>query len=555
MEELTKDRRPKFFVIFPMLALFLSSCVVKQGLEEDPSSPEPIAGTMMIGNVEDLDQDRDGYSTREGDCDDARYDVNPARQEICGDGIDQDCSGEDLSCDAIDHDGDGYSVFDGDCNDDNPSISPDRFDVCDDGVDQDCDGQDLSCEEIDEDGDGYSIRSGDCAEGDPRRFPGASEICGDGIDQDCDGQDLDCNDIDSDQDGIPDRVDNCPTVYDPRNLDSDQDGSGDRCDNCPSISNPDQRDSDQDGVGDACAVANDVDGDGVSASQGDCDDQDPMRSPALEERCDEIDNDCDQYPDEGCPSDPRSTIVEFTAGQSLLGSTLADPSVCARDPDEDENCDELPQRQINLSAFAIERHEVTIAQYRRCVDFGHCTPPLRVSSIESSLRFDDPNFDQLPVTWITQTQASFYCRWLGGRLPTEAEWERVARGDQPLQDRRYLNGDAPPSCQEANIAGCFGDLREVMTSGDQNSLGVHDMIGNAHEIVEGYYDPLWYSRAQVQDPTAPIQPNDRQQIPLRGGSYLSSATFSTLSYRGFRLLMRRDRALPEVGFRCLFERP
>ena len=73
--------------------------------------------------------------------------------------------------------------------------------------------------------------------------------------------------------------------------------------------------------------------------------------------------------------------------------------------------------------------------------------------------------------------------------------------------------------------------------------------------IEGYYDFNWYSTIGERDPVPPVQANERQQIPLRGGSYLSAAAFSTITYRGFRLLMRRDRALPEVSFRCLFERP
>lgn len=544
-----------FSLVFSLLlSLFATGCVVKQGLEEDDAeSPNgPIAGTLT--RSPDDDADGDNYSIDEGDCDDQRYDVNPGRPEICDDGIDQDCSGEDLSCDAVDGDGDGVSVREGDCDDENPAVAPGRFDVCDDGIDQDCDGRDLSCLEVDDDGDGYSVRTGDCAEGDPRRYPGAMDQCGDGIDQDCDGQDLDCEDLDSDQDGIPDRIDNCPRDYDPRHLDSDLDQVGDRCDNCPATANPNQNDADQDGIGDACETLDDADGDGVRTADGDCNDQDPTVYPQAEERCDDIDNDCDQYPDEGCDSDLRSVVISFDGGPSLLGSTLADPSACAQDPTVDENCDEVPQRQINLSPFTIEEHEVTIAQYRRCVRLGRCTPPLRVPNIESSLRFDDTQFDRLPVTWVTQTQATIYCRWLGGRLPTEAEWERAARGDSPLTDRSYLRGDTLPECQDANIRGCHGDLKPVKTNGDQNISGVHDLIGNAHELVDGYYDPLWYAVTTPQDPTPPTQANERQQIPLRGGSYQSATAFSTITYRGFRMLMRRDRALPEVGFRCLFER-
>ena len=532
------------------ITLSLVGCVIKEELtSEDDSTNRP----PPINMPTPIDQDRDGYTTDEGDCDDERYDINPSRPEICDDGIDQDCDGRDLSCYEIDNDGDGFSVLDGDCDDRNVSIAPDRFDVCDDNIDQDCNGQDLSCEAVDDDGDGYSVITGDCAEGNPRRHPGAMEQCGDGIDQDCDGVDLNCDELDQDLDGIPDRIDNCPQDFDPRGLDSDQDGYGDRCDNCPSVANPEQTDSDSDDIGDACSGQTDIDGDGVSVLDGDCNDQDPSISPQAEERCDEIDHDCDQYPDEGCQSDIRSAVVTIAQGPSLLGSTLANPQACLTNPDVDENCDEVPQRQITLDEFRIEIHEVTHAQYGRCITFQYCTLPLRVDGIESSQRFGDPNFNNHPMTWITQAQAKQYCQWLGGRLPSEVEWERAARGGQPLLDRRYLSDNTSPNCTEANLGGCQGDLRPVMTTaGDLNDLGLYDLIGNAHELVSGYYDPIWYRTLAELNPQPPTQGNDRQQISVRGGAYNSASAFSTITYRGFRLLMRRDRALPEVGFRCVF---
>lgn len=536
--------------IYVSLGFLLYGCIVKEELPQNEESAEEQPSTNE--NIQS-DQDQDGYSISEGDCDDNRYDINPSRPEVCDDGIDQDCDGRDLACIEVDGDGDGISIADGDCDDDNVSIAPNRFDVCDDGIDQDCNGQDLSCADVDDDGDGYSVNTGDCAEGDARRYPGAMEQCGDSIDQDCDGLDLDCEDLDQDLDGIPDRIDNCPTDFDPRGLDSDQDGYGDRCDNCPNLSNPEQRDNDGDGIGDACSQQSDADADGVSISDGDCNDQDPNISPRMEELCNGLDDDCDQYPDEGCPSDIRSTTIRISAGPSLLGSTLADPQQCMINPDVDENCDEVPQRQVQLSAFDIEIHEVTQAQYGRCVSFQRCTGPLRVEGIASSQRFGEPTYADYPMTWINQVQAEQYCQWLGGRLPTEAEWERAARGSEPLADRRYLNGQIPPTCSESNLGGCAGDLKAVMsTLGDLNELGLYDLIGNAHEHVAGYYDPLWYQNVSEMNPQPALQGNERQQVPVRGGSYNTSAAFSTLTYRGFRLLMRKTRALPEVGFRCIF---
>ncbi|MDY6903917.1 MAG: DNRLRE domain-containing protein, partial [Thermodesulfobacteriota bacterium] len=103
----------------------------------------------------------------------------------------------------VDADGDGYTINDGDCDDTDASIHPDALDICGDGIDQDCSGSDAICpEDIDDDNDGYTENQGDCKDFDPSVNPGAPEICGDGIDQDCDGSDLLCpEDIDNDQDG------------------------------------------------------------------------------------------------------------------------------------------------------------------------------------------------------------------------------------------------------------------------------------------------------------------------------------------------------------------
>ena len=129
-----------------------------------------------------------------------------------------------------DDDGDGYSENQGDCNDINAAVNPGAADVCGDGIDQDCSGADLICpEDSDDDRDGYSEVQGDCNDGRASVHPGAEEICGDGIDQDCDGSDLICADpnADSDGDGLTD-VDEINTYHsDPQEADTDGDGVSD----------------------------------------------------------------------------------------------------------------------------------------------------------------------------------------------------------------------------------------------------------------------------------------------------------------------------------------
>ena len=90
----------------------------------------------------DVDQDNDGQTPNEGDCDDADNTIYTSAEEVCGDGVDQDCSGGDLGCADADEDGDGVTVNDGDCDDDDNTIYPGATDIDGDGIDQDCDGGD-----------------------------------------------------------------------------------------------------------------------------------------------------------------------------------------------------------------------------------------------------------------------------------------------------------------------------------------------------------------------------------------------------------------------------
>ena len=126
----------------------------------------------------------------------------------------------------MDSDGDGFTVAEGDCDDADYSIYPGASEVCSDGIDQNCDGNDIDCKDIDDDGDGHTENMGDCNDSNVAVHPGAEDICGDGIDQDCDGSDLACVDYttDSDNDGLTNYEEENVYLTNPFEADSDGDG-------------------------------------------------------------------------------------------------------------------------------------------------------------------------------------------------------------------------------------------------------------------------------------------------------------------------------------------
>lgn len=128
------------------------------------------------------DDDNDGYSEYEGDCDDENPEVNPEMEEEIN-GVDDNCDGyvdEDL-------DGDGFTTNGGDCDDEDPAINPYATEMCNDGIDNNCDGF-TDENEPDADGDGFGPCAGDCNDSEPGIGPGAVEDPTDGLDNDCDGE-------------------------------------------------------------------------------------------------------------------------------------------------------------------------------------------------------------------------------------------------------------------------------------------------------------------------------------------------------------------------------
>jgi len=173
--------------------------------------------------------------------------------------------------------------------------------------------------------------------------------------------------------------------------------------------------------------------------------------------------------------------------------------------------DERPAHRVCLSAYRIDRHEVTVSRYARCVTAGRCPKPVAHAKGHPTRRLC--NWGRVgrgvhPINCVTWTQARQFCTWAGGRLPTEAEWEHVAR-----QSRGDLLRRARASCTSAVLAssthpvrlGCgAGGTRAVGTSpGDRSSNGVEDLTGNVSEWMGDWFSLGYYSRSPAKDPRGP----------------------------------------------------
>jgi formylglycine-generating enzyme required for sulfatase activity len=222
------------------------------------------------------------------------------------------------------------------------------------------------------------------------------------------------------------------------------------------------------------------------------------------------------------------------AGEFLMGS---DPA-----KDNQESYDELPQHTVYLDAFWIDQTEVTTAQYARCVTSGQCTKPYDTSSATRSSYYGDRQYADYPVIYVSWTQAQVYCAWVGRRLPSEAEWEKAARG---VDGRIYPWGNATPDQNKLTYNNNQGDTAAVGNySAGASPYGVLDMAGNVEEWVNDWYSSSYYQQSPSRNPTGPTSGT---ACVLRGGYWGADG-------RNIRSAAR-DRGAPvyryfNIGFRC-----
>jgi len=207
--------------------------------------------------------------------------------------------------------------------------------------------------------------------------------------------------------------------------------------------------------------------------------------------------------------------------------------------------DEQPIHTVYLDAFWIDQTEVTTRMYALCVAAGQCDLPSSNASYSHSNYYGNLQYDDYPVIYVSWNDASAYCTWRGDgtRLPTEAEWEKAARG---TDGRTYPWGENI-DCTYANYRAndfCVGDTTPVGSyASGQSSYGVYDLAGNVSEWVADWFSGTYYASSPSSNPNGPASGTDRV---LRGSAWDSSDIYVHSAYRNYY----RSNAFFDIGFRC-----
>ena len=228
-------------------------------------------------------------------------------------------------------------------------------------------------------------------------------------------------------------------------------------------------------------------------------------------------------------------MVLVSAGEFAMGSDKGDE-------------DEFPIHRVNLNAFYIDKFEVTNGRFAKFVDAILSEPPWGFADKDKPVIHADR-----PVRWVNWMDAMGYCLWAGKRLPTEAEWEKSARG---TDGRIYPWGNDPPTPVHAVYGLKEGGEETTSDIGDrdkgQSPYGAHDLAGNLYEWVMDWYAEDYYLNFAANPAINPRGPSEGTAKVQRGGSYINSPYRLRSSFRTKGEPTEQD---PNVGFRCAQDVP
>jgi formylglycine-generating enzyme required for sulfatase activity len=236
------------------------------------------------------------------------------------------------------------------------------------------------------------------------------------------------------------------------------------------------------------------------------------------------------------PEPTKIPVYQFIAGgEFLMGS---------KETDTQAKEDEIPEHTVILPGYWILTNEVTNAEYAACVEMGKCAEPA-IAETGPKSHYADPLYQTNPVVGVTWKQANNFCKSQNNRLPTEAEWEKAARG---VAGNIYPWGEYAIDCSLANSNLCTENTAAVGSyEGGKSQYGVLDMAGNVREWVSDSYNTKIYPTAKLFQATG----NDKgNQKVVRGGSFKDTAQDSRSAARfGVDPNLEFD----DVGFRCVVD--
>jgi len=244
--------------------------------------------------------------------------------------------------------------------------------------------------------------------------------------------------------------------------------------------------------------------------------------------------------------------VEVPGGPFQMGCSVGDEA-CEKDEGAPGGV------TVQVPAFRIDTHEVTVADYRHCIEAGRCTRP-KDNARNMYCNYGAPGRDRHPVNCVDWQEAVDYCGWQGMRLPTEAEWEKAARAGSTS---RYPWGQAV-SCKHAilddgmtrgaagdELDGCGEDRTWPVGSRAANAFGLYDMHGNVGEWLHNWYAPdalsAIYAQGNLQGPDSGMR------RLVRGGSWDENRSNLRSSYRNVKGPVSGRAVYGSIGFRCAAE--